>query len=388
MKTNIDNIDIEVNIRDCEEILKRINEVGRNNFLVHDISEVGIFKDWFEIKNRKIIKNNFEKDPTNKIILTNFLYLNAVMDQGRDPEGVRQLLVRVTNLLYSKDINFLHEPEKFFKNTIFISNILQDEHKEVKKIRKPETGISSYSLFDTKINPYTMHRWGTVMLCLKKLKESKLNLLEFIKRAGYAEKASVIIRNDNEFGLGNAIGYKASRLLIKWLIHTFKVINENNQRWGPNSFELPLDSNVGGILMRSGYIFAFTTPDELWNSRCWIKQPDGRINLSAQRLRDLDIIVEKNFKKTMKEMLSQWGRINKLNIMRTINTFVYNFLKDGMNISIGQLDDGFMHIGKHCINTDIPNCNDCDINDICLANTKVNVLKFKYYCGTGQGVFY
>lgn len=182
-----------------DEIIKAIANTGKANSGTHDISEAEPIKPII-----KKIKKQENLDEEEKNLISIFLYLNAVMDQGRDPEGIRLLLVRVVNRAYKENIRFLHNPDDFFTSTSFFTKILKEEHQEIKKERAKITNIRAYSLFDTKINPYTMHRWGTVMLCLKKLTESQKTLLSFMKTAKCADKIPDLIRNDYEYGLGNA----------------------------------------------------------------------------------------------------------------------------------------------------------------------------------------
>ena len=366
-----------------EEIIYIIANTGKRHFGIHDVSRAKPINPI--LKKIKLGKSLAEKE---KDLIANFLYLNTVMDQGRDPEGVRDLLVRVTNISYRNNIRFLHNPNYFFKNPSFFSRILREEHQKVKKERTKILKIRAYSLFDTKINPYTMHRWGTVMLCLKKLIEARMSLLSFMKSARRANKVPNLIRNDAEYGLGNAIGYKATRLLIKWLIHTFGIIKGDDLLWGKNSYEIPLDSNVGGIFMRSGLLFLFATEDELWQSNCWIRQRNGRVNLSAQRLNDLRIKGNSFIINDLNKVLRKWG-VRKKNMMKVINAFILRLERKGIDISIGQLDDGFMHIGQNfCKNERLPLCIRCPLSGICIANNKESLLKRQYYCGAGQGVFY
>ncbi|MCG2720283.1 MAG: hypothetical protein L6266_06200 [Nanoarchaeota archaeon] len=377
-------MNLDICFKEGEEIVKIIAETGRKNFASHDVSKCEVLENISEKVNKRQELTNQEKE-----LLTNFLYLNVVMDQGRDPEGVKQLLIQVTNKAYNEGINFLQYPNQFFKNPRFFTKTLKEEHEKVKEVRARISGLGSrYNLFDTKINPYTMHRWGTVMLCLKKLYEDNRTLLSFIKNSGRADNIPEIIRNDNEYGLGNAIGYKACRLLIKWLIHTFPIIKDRDLRWGPNSYEIPLDSNVGGVFMRSGLLFLVATEDDLWSSKCWIEQTNKRINLSAQRLNDLRIPEGIPIENELQSVLSSWG-VRKRNLMKLLNAFVVKLNNKEYLATIGQLDDGFMYIGqKYCKNEGVPLCEKCPLSNVCLSNNKEALLKTQYYCGTGVGVFF
>jgi len=376
-------MNLDINFKEGEEIIKIIAETGKQNFGIHDIGDCKILKDTFlKIKNKEKISKD-EKE-----LLTNFLYFNAVMDQGRDPVGVKLLLTRVTNKAYAVGIKFLHDPNQFFKNPRFFTKALREEHEKVKNIRAEISGLGfRYNLFDTKINPYTMHRWGTVMLCLKKLYEDNKTLLSFMLESGRADNIADYIRNDTDYGLGNAIGHKASRLLVKWVIHTFPIIENADLRWGPNSYEIPLDSNVGRVFMRSGLLFLFVNENQLWESRCWIEQSNRRINLSAQRLNELRIPANTPIENELQEILRSWG-VRKRNLIKSLNAFILKLNKKGIKATIGQLDDGFMYIGQNFCRNDKATCNKCPLNKVCLANNKEPLLKTQYYCGVGAGVFF
>lgn len=366
-----------------EKIIKKIVKIGVKNFISHGISSCKILK-----RISKKIENSKQLDSSDKELLTNFLYLNAVMDQGRDSLGVKELLIRVTNEAYSNNIRFLHNPDNFFKNPRFFTETLSDEHKQVKQYRSKVLMISGYSLFGTKINPYTMYRWGTVMLCLKKLYEDNKTLLSYIMGARRANSITDLIRNDDEYGLGNAIGFKACKLLTKWIIHTFPIIESTDPKWDQNSYEIPLDSNVGGVFMRSGLLFLFTNAKELWESRCWIKQNNGRVNLSAQRLNDLKITKNTAIENELNEILKRWS-LRRRNLMKALNAFILKLNKRNIKATIGQLDDGFIYIGRNfCKRESKPLCNKCPLKNLCLANKKEHLLKTQYYCGVGQGVFF
>ncbi|PMP78358.1 MAG: hypothetical protein C0176_08725 [Mesoaciditoga sp.] len=61
------------------------------------------------------------------------MLLNAVLDQGPDVIGVRELLKDVTNNLYKNEVRIFHRSLDFFKElNISIDNILLP-HKSMKK---------------------------------------------------------------------------------------------------------------------------------------------------------------------------------------------------------------------------------------------------------------
>jgi len=376
-------MDLRIEFDQAERIVERIAKTGSQNFAIHDLTACDILRETAEKVKRRESLSRQEKQ-----LLTNLLYLNAVMDQGRDPEGVRLLLIRVTNKAYRAGIRFLHEPTHFFDRPVFFAEALREEHQKVKLERAKISGIGPrYSLFDTTINSYTLHRWGTAMLCLKKLKENGRDLLSFILESPRADSVADRVRNHNDYGLGNAIGHKASRLLVKWLIHTFPVIESADSRWGPNSYEIPLDSNVGRVFMRSGLLFLFKNEEELWSSRCWIRQSDGKVNLSAQRLNHLKIPAGTQIESELRHVLATWG-VKRRNLIKSLNAFVLRLNQKGIECTIGQLDDGFVHIGQKFCKNATTSCAKCPLAELCLANNKETALRTEYYCGVGAGVFF
>ena len=373
-----------ITFEEARRIVELIAEVGRRNFDSHDVSACNVLKPILDKRKRG---KGITEDEAN--LLANFLYLNAVLDQGRDPKGVKQMLIGVTNRAYQRGIRYLHDPDEFFKHVGDLVELIAEEHERVKMIRRPETGIQAYSLWGTRVNPYTMHRWGTVLLCLKRMADNGLTLLTYINQAGKAENVPRLIRDDETYGLGDAIGWKAARLWVKWITHTFGIVRGDPLLWGPNSYEIPLDSNVGGVTMRTGLLFLITNERDLRETQCWIKQADGRINLSAQRLNQ-EIAIPDNFPldRELREVLRAWGQ-RRRNFIRFLNAFVLHLQRQAAEVSIGQLDDGFLHVGQNfCHNDSAPDCPRCPLRTVCKANTQEPELKTKYYCGTGQGVFF
>ena len=139
--------------------------------------------------------------------------------------------------------------------------------------------------------------------------------------------------------------------------------------------------------MRSGLLFLFANEDQLWKSRCWIEQSSGKVNLSAQRLNELRIPKNIPIENELQEVLRSWG-VRKRNIIKSLNVFILKLNKNGIKATIGQLDDGFMHIGQNFCKNDKAICDKCPLEKICLANNKESLLKTQYYCGVGAGVFF
>ncbi len=72
---------------------------------------------------------------TRREALTRFLLLNAVLDQGPDIVGLRQILIQVTNELYRREVRFLHKPISFFQEIGLAIDEILVQHQNVKGVR-------------------------------------------------------------------------------------------------------------------------------------------------------------------------------------------------------------------------------------------------------------
>ena len=109
-------MNISIDFDRAKEIIKEINKVGLSNPGSNDLSSVTIFSDIYENSRLKIDLLDSENDClTYKELLTRYLYLSCVLDQGPEIGGIASLLVNVTNRLYNKGIRFLHKPSVFLK---------------------------------------------------------------------------------------------------------------------------------------------------------------------------------------------------------------------------------------------------------------------------------
>jgi len=156
---------ISITPQECEKIIRKISEVGEKHKhrSIPPLNQVTVFRHLFPYG--KYNEGNLEDESYGikyKDLLTNYLYLNAVLDQGGEIEGVRILLKEVANRLYDNGILFLHEPIQFFQKIDKVIEVIQEEHKRVKELRKDITGLGNrYSLlikyYKDKIRPsYTL----------------------------------------------------------------------------------------------------------------------------------------------------------------------------------------------------------------------------------------
>lgn len=153
------------------KILLKIAEVGKQNKNAPLIQDVFPFRHYFNKRNEIIKEKLSENDGlwTRREILTRFLFLQAVLDQGPDIEGIRQFTREVTNSLYEKEVRIFHRPLDFFKEIgISVDDILQ-KHQEVKNIRavpwaeENKSTPNKYNLFmdnSKQVLGYAVYRWG------------------------------------------------------------------------------------------------------------------------------------------------------------------------------------------------------------------------------------
>ncbi len=193
-------------IEESRELINKIARIGRENPPRHDISEIFPFEHYIG-KDGKLIKSHLDNNDglwTRREIITRYLLVSAVLDQGPDLEGVKLLFRGVINDLYRKEIRIFHKPLDFFKELgISIDEIL-DKHASVKKIRaeiwakENKSNPNKYNLFTDRTNQvlgYAVSRWGAP-LCVpiilekdlqKNHKESLQPLIDYVESWNSAE---------------------------------------------------------------------------------------------------------------------------------------------------------------------------------------------------------
>ena len=372
-----------VDLGHCREVVGRLFDVG---------GRIPLHVDLRHFRRIGLLLVPDQPHPPEELreIVARYLYLNAVLDQGRDSVGVHLLLSRVTNRLYEDlGVPYLDEPSLFFSRLTQIIPVIDEEHVKVKAERSPLfPRINSYSLYDQyRVTPWVAFRWGAPLGNVLRFREEYGGLLPWLNRFGSGELAAMSTKSDVLFGLGGAIGEKASRLLAKWIAYTTRLAPS----WPQNSYEVPLDANVGRVLMRTGYIFALLDQEDLTKGEPppWTLQKGGKVNLSAQSLNDRPLRRTKEIDQDLTSLLEKWGlgrSRSNIRLMKTLNVVLSQ--ARGAAAPVGQLDDGFMAIGREiCFNSD-PACNSCPLGQVCIANQSVGELKTQFYCGTGSGIFY
>ncbi len=384
-----------------KNLLIELAEIGKSHpsdFLTQTIFP---FEHYFD-KNGKLLINNLDKNDglcTRREILARYLLVSAVLDQGPDIKGVRLLVKNVINALYKKEIRIFHQPLSFFKELgISVDEILA-KHDSIKKVRANawardnKSNPNKYSLFfaptqqftstTKQVLDYAIYRWG-VPLCIplllekdlqKDKKESLEPLVDYFESYASAEIMSQQIKDNIRYGLGKSIGDKAAHLFAKWYIHSFNLVKNKENSWGKLSFELPLDSNVGRVLFRTGWLLNFAS---IKNLRDWevIQKGQGKEGTHYIRVTNLrgkkskfahnssDIF--NNYKTICRDYLKTKTNPRCIEIQQIPNTLLLN-----SDYGIGDLDDGLMHIGVNmCLNLEEPKCRECPIKKFCQGYNK------------------
>jgi hypothetical protein len=370
-----------------KDLLFKIAELGKQFPSPPIIQDLFPFRNYFNEDNSLITKNLSDNDGlwSKRELLTRYLFLQAVLDQGPDIEGIRQLLKDVVNSLYEKEIRILHKPIDFFKEIgISIDEILS-KHQQIKNIRakiwakENKSTASKYNLFmdnSKQVLGYAIYRWG-VPLCVpylleKDTREETLEpLVEYLESWKSTEEMSQEIKDNERYGLGKAVGDKACHLFSKWYVHSFKLVKSAGDNWGKISFELPLDSNAGRVLFRTGFWLQWASLDyyESWEV---IQKNAGKggehyIRVTNIRGKKSEIACENPaIMETHQIIATQHLKTHsrgpkKIDLQHIPNSLLYN-----SDYGIGDLDDGLIYIGTNfCFNHDTPKCSECPINKYC-----------------------
>jgi len=385
------------NLNFVKNLVFKIAEIGHKRKIIDapTLQDIEPFRYFFD-KDRNLKTdelNMIDGAWTRREVLTRYLLLNVVLDQGPDIPGVRELLKNVTNALYRKEIRIFHKPLDFFRElNISIDEIL-DKHKSVKELRAKtwaklnNANPTKYNLFFAQsprgivsinqVLDYGLHRWG-VPLCVPLLlekdlgeKESVQPLVEHIESFLSSEIASKQIKNHERYGLGSAIGDKACHLFIKWYIHTFNLSTKTTEGWSKWSYEAPFDSNTGRVLFRTGFFLSLANLKDYEN---WdvIQKGKGKggtnyIRVTNIRGKKVQIeITDKGINKNYEEVVLKHFKIRKrspatIEIQQLPNAILLN-----SEFGIGDFDDGLIYIGTNfCFNQENPRCDKCPLNKIC-----------------------
>ena len=384
------------------EIAKRLSEIGREKREIPPVFEVEPFRHYFEkdgtIKYDEL--DRYDGKFTRREILTRYLLVNVVLDQGPDITGVRKLLKKTTTSLYRQEIRIFHRPLDFFKELGISINEILSKHESIKEIRandwaeENKASPSKYNLFFTQsmrgiistkqVLDYAIHRWG-VPLCVPLLLEKDLNsqhknspqpLVDYLESYPSAEVMALNLKDNERYGLGSAIGNKACHLFAKLYVSVFRLIKHkiNDSGWTDFSYEVPFDSNAGRVLFRTGFLLELASLNdyENWNV---IQKGKGKGGVNYIRVTNIrgkkstrishNSNIFNDYLYVVRRFLKM-GKPRSMEIQRLPNLLIYELHKEGYKYSVADFDDGLMYIGtNYCYNHDDPKCGNCPLNDIC-----------------------
>lgn len=344
---------------------------------------------------------------TRRELLARFLLLSAVLDQGPDMVGLRQWVQRITNDLYRQQIDFLHNPIRFFEKLRVGIDKLLEQHECVKKLRAEDwarsnrTNPNRYNLFMDNARQalgYAVFRWGVPLALIHLLHQdrgdSTTPLLDHLETYPSTEKMTQKIKDDPRYGLGKAIGDKGAHLFGKWLVSSFSLIRRQEESWQGLSYEVPFDSNAGRVLWRTGYLLKWATEDDYIHHKTPVLQKGrgkgGKNYLRVTNIRGMSLSRISNLPSEICEVYTEICTTylkthtkapQKIEIQRIQHAYLllHNKENPASPLSAGDFDDGLIFIGTHyCFNHDKPQCPECPISNHCEGYQKRQDLITEY----------
>ncbi len=369
-------------------LIRRIAQEGKNHSSAPSLVSVEIFRNLLN-KQGEIDRENLDATDGSNIsrreLLTRFLLLNAVMDQGPDILGVRNLLVSVTNDLYHREIRFFHRPVAFFQELgIAIDQILA-RHQSIKTLRAEAwarenlSRPSRYNLFMDNSKQglnYAVFRWG-VPLALPLLleqeqgeKKSRTPLLDYLESYPSAESMTAALKDHERYGLGKAIGDKACHLFAKWLVSVFNLTRRKEITWGPYSFEVPYDSNAGRVLWRTGYLLEWASLEDYIHHQV-IQPGRGKGGMNYLRVTNIrGLATSRDLPQGIQNAYAEIAVNHLATHKKSPRKFEIHRLQHAYLLlaeeTVAHFDDGLIYIGtNYCFNHDQPKCKECPLKDLC-----------------------
>lgn len=330
-------------------------------------------------------------------IKTRFLYLNAVLDQGSDMVGTREFLRRVTNELYSMGINFLHHPEKFLSNTYVVEQVVWRVHDIVKAERTQWAeefldNPDAYNLllvFGERVTQVLSHivvSWGLPLAIIQKATARYGSLLQMLDSYNTAEQMVRAIKSDRAFGLGKAIGDKACHLFCKWVVDEENLLPlvPGRAGWSKNSYEIPVDSNVGRVLIMSGVAGYFCGNDELRKQQVLQPHDNRGVYIRATNLRQCKVsntapLDKANSLTSIRRLYA--SRLRTITLPKFLNVCIETIAKSlGAEPRVAYLDDGLLKIAlTWCRNGDYRCEQGCPLKNECWAFNEYPDALAKYH---------
>ncbi len=386
-------------------LIRAIAQTGRKNISYPPFNEIEPFSHFFKSDGSLDYANLDKRDGacTRREVLLRFLMLCAVIDQGPDIVGVRNLLVGVTNALYQKEVRFLHTPIEFFKELGVAIDEILEKHQTIKSLRSAIWGKENqanpkrYNLFmdnSKQVLNYAVFRWG-VPLALPLLLERDCKddekkptvLIDCLESWPSAEEMSQQVKDNERYGLGKAIGDKACHLFAKWVVSSFRLIRRKDIAWGDFSFEVPYDSNAGRVLWRTGFFLKWASEKDYIKAN--VVQPgQGKQGLNYIRVTNIrgmsatqslpNNLQSQYIDISLHHLKTHKQQPRKVEVQRIQHAYLLDdFANSGLGVA--DFDEGLIFIGtRYCFNHSEPLCQNCPLNKLCEGYKSNSNLITKY----------
>lgn len=389
-------------MKHLKDIVVAIAQVGLDNYLKPPVAKIDVFRHFFS--NGVLDDSRLdERDGgcTRRELLLRMLLLNAVLDQGPDIEGVREMMVETVNHLYQNEVRIFHRPLDLFKEINVSVEEIWKRHEQVKSRRAAQwaqinqTSATKYNLYmdgSKQTLNYAIFRWGvplalSYLLSQNQGGEQATALVDYLETYSSAEQMSDQLKEHHKFGLGKAIGNKACHLFAKWMVSTFGLARKKNDTgWSEYSYEVPFDSNAGRVLWRTGYLSSLASEDEYKKNEViqinkgkkgthYIRVTNMRgMRVSADIPTDL-VDVYKGI--CVNHLKSHKIEPRKVEIQRFQHALLWQSKEE--NLTVSAFDDGLIEIGRnYCLNHEQPRCESCPINQHCKGYQSNNALITEY----------
>ena len=379
------------------ELVLRIAEIGRAHPSLPRLEDVEPFAHYFRPDGTLDEDNLNARDGScaRREILTRFLLLNAVLDQGPDIVGLRQMLIGVTNHLYRREVRFLHKPVSFFQEIGLSIDSILSEHESVKKVRaeiwarENQSNASRYNLFmdnSKQVLGYAVFRWGVPLALPHLLEKDALRqnpdddpsptlLLDYLEQYASAEQMATQLKSHERYGLGKAIGNKAAHLFAKWLVTGFRLTRKSETSWGKLSYEVPYDSNAGRVLWRTGYLLHWAS-EKTYLRKAVLQKGGGKGGTTYLRVTNIrgvgaEMPLDDSARSRYQEICLDHPKTHKkapkkVEIQRVQHAYLLE-----SDFSAGDFDDGLIYVGTtFCFNHAQPRCDECPLRDLCTGHKK------------------
>ncbi len=368
-------------------IVSKVSEYGRSNPLDPPLRKIDAFSHFFHDDILDV--DNLDKRDggcTRRELILRFLLLNAVLDQGPDIEGVREMMVGIVNDLYSREIRIFHKPMDFFREIDVSVDEITDHHKRIKDKRseswakRNQSTPGRYNLYMDNCKQtlnYAVFRWGVPIAIPYLLSKECGNDGEATCFGDYlagfpsSEIMSENLKSHDRYGVGKAIGDKACHLFAKWTVSKFRLIDKDHDSgWGEYSYELPFDSNAGRILWRTGYFLELATEPE-YRKKEAIQKEKGKERTDYIRVTKMrGMAVSEEIPRDMVDLyndicIDHLKKAKKKPKKIQIQRFQHPILMQRKD-KVSEFDDGLIAIGRdYCLNHGDPDCENCPIKDYC-----------------------